>query len=179
MPVARRLADIFTIFPVKVSEGCVDVWVRLSQRCAKQGLEFSKRCSRELVRCRGVVSVEGGDEIISVRDIGSRFPSRCSITFPFDKVLELSAIVATVQDIFDFVFLFAVDFNRGGGRRFVDTVVMPGTGMVYVYDRVDFEEVWKLETIVKVADTFQNFKRTELTRAKLRTVLVDFDILGS
>ena len=98
--------------------------------------------------------VEGSDEIISVRDVGSRFPSWRSITFPFDKVLELSAIVATVQDIFDFVFLFAVDFDRGGRRRFVNTVVMPGTETVYVYDQIDFEKVWELETIVKVADTF-------------------------
>ena len=123
--------------------------------------------------------MEGSDEVISVCDVGSRFPNWRSVSFPFDKVLELSAIVATVQDIFDFVFLFAVNFNRGGRRRFVDTVVMPGTEMVYVYDRIDFEEVWELETIVKVADTFQNFERTELMRAKLRTALMDFDILGS
>ena len=120
-------------------------------------------------------------EFPAVRKVIQRFPGifRLVVSFPFDKVLELSAIVATVQDILDFVFLFAVDFNRGGRRRLVDTVVMPGTETVYVYNRIDFEEVWELKTIVKVADMFQNFEQTKLMRTKLRTVLINFNILGS
>ena len=114
--ITRRLADIFTIFPVKVSKGCIDVWVRLSQPCVKQGLEFSKRCSRELVQCRGVVSVEGGNEIISVHDVGSRFPSRRSVTFPFDKVLYFSSMNLRIKYHFNFKFILAVNLNRPGLR---------------------------------------------------------------
>ena len=62
--------------------------------------------------------MEFRDFIRSIADVSGVFPgiSFCSVTFPFDQILETSAVHPTVQDPFHYVLFFPVDEFRRRGR---------------------------------------------------------------
>jgi len=55
---------------------------------------------------RGVLLVKGIDELFRMSKVCSRFPTIVTriITFPFDKVLILVTVFATVENVFNFIF---------------------------------------------------------------------------
>jgi hypothetical protein len=57
--------------------------------------------------------MKGVDELLRVSKVCSWFPAVVPkiIAFSFDKVLELVAILTTVQDVFDFIFKFVIDLD--------------------------------------------------------------------
>ena len=94
----------------------------------EEGLKVVKERRRKLRGCLWVLFMEGSDQLLGVSQVGSWFPGGVAgaVAFPLDKVLKLALEEAGVQNLFDFVFFFAVDLNRLGSRRFVDAIVPIG-----------------------------------------------------
>jgi len=69
-----------------------------------------------------VVCMEFRDLVWCIADVPCIFPgvAFCSVAFPFDQVLEASAVHPTVQDSFHYVLLFPIDkFQQRGQRGWV------------------------------------------------------------
>ena len=94
----------------------------------EEGLKVVEERRRKLLGCLWVLFVEGSHQFLGVSQIGGWFPGGIAgaIPFPLHKVLELAPEEAGVQNLFDFVFFFAVDLNRLRGRRFVYAIVPIG-----------------------------------------------------
>jgi hypothetical protein len=124
--------------------------------------------------------VELGNGFLSMRQVLCGFPGvfACTVAFPADKILELTAVNTTVDDGVDLVFFFALNDDRFRGGWFVKTVVVPWTKAADMEDGIQVEVRRELETIVEVSDPFEDFIGAELSGPELRRFLVDLDILS-
>ena len=111
--------------------------------------------------------MECGDEVRCVGDVGSGFPRVLvgAVSIPFDQILQLSTGEAAVEDVFDFVFFFAIHDDWVGRWRFSETIVPIWQQPVDMKNGVELKPTWKFELEIQVADSFENLKRSKLTRS--------------
>ena len=95
-----------------------------------------------------------------------------TVSFPFDVVLEFRSIASSSQfddarvgDCFDFVLFFAIHDDWVGRWRLGETVVPIWRQPVDMKNGMELEPTWKFEFEIQVADSFENFKRSKLTRS--------------
>jgi hypothetical protein len=90
-------------------------------------MEFIKESSADTMWSSWILFVELGNGFLSMRQVLGGFPGVFAFTvaFPADKILELAAVNATVDDRIDLVFFFALNNDRFRRGWFVKTVVVP------------------------------------------------------
>ena len=144
------------------------------------GVERSSEGSVEATPSVRVLFVEFGDFFWGVFAARRWFPGviAMTITFPLDQVLEFLAVDARVENLVDFVLFFTVDDLRGWWCRLFEAIITPWAKTINVYDGVNVKPCGQFNSIVEVANTFEDFERTELTGAEFRALLVDFDVFG-
>jgi hypothetical protein len=87
------------------------------------------------------------DFLWSIADVSGIFPgvAFCSVTFPFDQILEASTMHPTVQDSFHYILFFPVDEFRRGGRASASADDRVGRGVCQLHnveDRVQALHRW-------------------------------------
>ena len=144
------------------------------------GVERSSKSGIEGTPSVRVFFVEFGDLFWGVFTARSWFPGviAMTITFPLDQVLEFLTVDARVENFVDFVLFFAVDDLRGWWCRLFEAIIAPWAKTINVYDGVDVKPGGQFNSIVEVANTFEDFERTELTGAEFGTFLMNCDVFG-
>ena len=110
---------------------------------SEQGGEIGEGGGGDGAGGRWVFLVECSNGLVHMHVFGGYpFVRVLSVAFPSDKVLELSAEYAGVQDFVDFVFLFSLYKNGVQRWRSFRVVVMPRRKMINMEDGVNLEPVW-------------------------------------
>ena len=99
------------------------------------------------------------------------FPGWGVVTFPEDQVLRAVTMSAAVQNLLDFVLVFAVDFHRGRRWKYLsrEGVIAGGVEERDVEHRVTLHCVWELEFIGMGADDSSGCKGAEAAGVQLAT----------
>ena len=159
-----RVPRIFSLFECRRGVGV--------ERCSEGGIEAAPSV--------GVFLVKFGDLFWGVFAARCWFPGiiAMTITFPLDQVLEFLTVNARVENLVDFVFFFTVDDLRGWWGRLFEAIITPWAKTINVNDRVDVKPGGQFDSVVEGADAFEDFERTELTRAEFGTLLMNCDVFG-